>query len=1203
MAATATSDAEERPSGRPPRALECRIPKRVPSRAAAMPASSCAPRVASQPLRTDRHSKSRGPKARGHRDSGEPPPGGLQCTPATISFVTVGRRRGVPGMASWLLPVCALALKCLVLCHQMLQGVQGVQPMLGACLSWAVDRDFRLERPSSQGRTVAVTVRSAFKMASTCNYTLGERVSCRALSQGSNSTSCQGSDSDGLCKDESRRLQARAVMAEHGVLCVGQVVETTSGSMLDLIHTTGDTDVRGVCASDATRVLKTRRADGSYAWAAASGPSDASSGLSPQSQIGKVNNFHVTALHTQEDPFAIDRRIQGMDVAVGVLVHVVHVQPEAVALVAWLAYAWEEERATDMLMPHCSDMSVAPSERAGKPCRMNLRHSMSSAGTGAEEEDEEKDTTWLVASGEDKYWEGLAIPGVPPNALLKTFVPLCCVASHCGSAGEETPTVNGSLRRWRNESCATSMQEDDAFNFNSPVPEFPLLVQVPATSDALASHPHPHAPWFYSTHDPDGHIMTDVFLRHAISESIRQKDVRCYFGSTGASLALQSATAAAAAREEWPSRLCLPVSSRGEGMLSSDDALTCSRDDDCRTVLAAGGGGGEGGGGGGGEGDGDASEVVCQQPWSGCREYRDDASGSLAGNRIKLDFAFGKGDASFALDTNDISSTPRPRFTQHLAATLDYPGSLHRSANKSSLVRHTATGADRVEQISPRLSWQTSARSPLLFSAFACDAGTWNQPPIFVAAQASTDPSPRVEYTCPPLGPCEIPLYVRDFVALVHPEAVDADGDGFAQQSQDEITVEAALGTAAFGAGELAQLDGSACIGYGALHCIYRLPVPDGTLKGKGAGHVRAGEEEEEILSRVEGSVIVRCFSTLDLHLPSAAPVRRSCRSAPLCVKIRVEPLASLRGYLSQITAPRARLDAGTHSDESLEIVVDFVEMDLLSAACRFVQGTSAICRTLLCASNGHACEVVFDVPHDAEDMRATVAVANTDFSSSAEYVSGIFVGKEQIGGRYMQLDGVDQNCSKMSVLLNGLQVPPAVQAASTNEGKLAIRITTSEAVDCCPCSGYVLFAHVSVTWQATVASNDLNISYLLQPPSAWQLLQSSSDNLKLQYSISPPSAAGKFFRDIPKRAVVFKGFSASIIPREILGGDDVGDRLLASSHELLVYFRLAMEVGDTRLFGYVSGLLIFLFASQGMRGPWIHVVHTETHRHTYAYA
>ena len=93
-----------------------------------------------------------------------------------------------------------------------------------------------------------------------------------------------------------------------------------------------------------------------------------------------------------------------------------------------------------------------------------------------------------------------------------------------------------------------------------------------------------------------------------------------------------------------------------------------------------------------------------------------------------------------------------------------------------------------------------------------------------------------------------------------------------------------------------------------------------------------AGGEEH---AREVGSVIVRCFSAIDLHPLSAAPLRRSCRSAPLCVKIRIEPLASLRGFLSQITPPRARLDAGAHSDESVEIVVDFINTDLLSAACR----------------------------------------------------------------------------------------------------------------------------------------------------------------------------------------------------------------------------------------------------------------------------
>ena len=74
----------------------------------------------------------------------------------------------------------------------------------------------------------------------------------------------------------------------------------------------------------------------------------------------------------------------------------------------------------------------------------------------------------------------------------------------------------------------------------------------------------------------------------------------------------------------------------------------------------------------------------------------------------------------------------------------------------------------------------------------------------------------------------------------------------------------------------------------------------------------------------------------------------------------------------------------------------------------------------------------------------------------------------------------------------------------------------------------------------------------------------------ELQYSISAPSVMGKnaLFRDVPARAAVFKGFSASIIPHEILEGD-LGDGLLGGSHELLVHFRLAMVVGDARLFGY----------------------------------
>ena len=62
---------------------------------------------------------------------------------------------------------------------QMMPG-HGLQPMLGASLSWSVNKDFRLENHEhgDANRIVTFTLRSAFRMAKTCNYTLSESVTC-----------------------------------------------------------------------------------------------------------------------------------------------------------------------------------------------------------------------------------------------------------------------------------------------------------------------------------------------------------------------------------------------------------------------------------------------------------------------------------------------------------------------------------------------------------------------------------------------------------------------------------------------------------------------------------------------------------------------------------------------------------------------------------------------------------------------------------------------------------------------------------------------------------------------------------------------------------------------------------------------------------------------------------------------------------------
>lgn len=205
------------------------------------------------------------------------------------------------------------------------------------------------------------------------------------------------------------------------------------------------------------------------------------------------------------------------------------------------------------------------------------------------------------------------------------------------------------------------------------------------------------------------------------------------------------------------------------------------------------------------------------------------------------------------------------------------------------------------------------------------------QPPVFVNGLLSSDTNVRTEYTCPEQGPCEIALYARDLVPAHAGRRTDASTE---HESQDEIRIEAAMGFPRLGAGVLTRLDGRACTGFGALQCIYKVPLDaaggleSGLEQARALNSLPAGANEEHALGRT----IVRCFTALDLHAASAAPARKSCHSAPLCIKIRIDPAPVMRGVLDKIfypsgvtpAAPRARLDVGMDSDQSVEIHVDW---------------------------------------------------------------------------------------------------------------------------------------------------------------------------------------------------------------------------------------------------------------------------------------
>ena len=52
------------------------------------------------------------------------------------------------------------------------------------------------------------------------------------------------------------------------------------------------------------------------------------------------------------------------------------------------------------------------------------------------------------------------------------------------------------------------------------------------------------------------------------------------------------------------------------------------------------------------------------------------------------------------------------------------------------------------------------------------------------------------------------------------------------------------------------------------------------------------------------GDVHVRCFTALDIHAQAAAPGARTCRSPPLCVKIRITPLPSVGALILSLPSP-----------------------------------------------------------------------------------------------------------------------------------------------------------------------------------------------------------------------------------------------------------------------------------------------------------
>ena len=269
---------------------------------------------------------------------------------------------------------------------------------------------------------------------------------------------------------------------------------------------------------------------------------------------------------------------------------------------------------------------------------------------------------------------------------------------------------------------------------------------------------------------------------------------------------------------------------------------------------------------------------TCEPTWSGCGVFSDHDSNpyTAEGNVIKFDFSFG------------TTATPR-RFRQNVLLTVDMPNG--------------------------KPAWSEGAASvQTLFSAYACDAGNNNQPPVFVAGPQSRETRVLTDVRCAAGASCRAALHARDF-------ALDASGAPTAAESGDRVRIEqVTLGAALGDAGDhLEHLRGGACEGLGGADCLFSLEV--------GA----------------PGEVHVRCFAAVDVHDAGAAPTARSCRSLPLCLKFRVVG-ATAAGIAAGMQAPRAVVRPAVVHTESASIALSWQTLPsvVVGARVQFMAGNGS---------------------------------------------------------------------------------------------------------------------------------------------------------------------------------------------------------------------------------------------------------------------
>jgi hypothetical protein len=157
----------------------------------------------------------------------------------------------------------------------------------------------------------------------------------------------------------------------------------------------------------------------------------------------------------------------------------------------------------------------------------------------------------------------------------------------------------------------------------------------------------------------------------------------------------------------------------------------------------------------------------------------------MQGNAIKFDFSFGGtgGVSPFG------SAVAPGRYSQHVLATVD------------DITTDTGLNERAIEPP----TWRNGAGAVYtLFSAFPCDSGLANQPPVFVTSKESYDTGVPTDLQCFIGKVCEVVVQARDF-------AIDQSGKENGLQTMDVVRIELAPGVSSHADSDLTHINGSAC--------------------------------------------------------------------------------------------------------------------------------------------------------------------------------------------------------------------------------------------------------------------------------------------------------------------------------------------------------------------------------------------------------